>query len=348
MSAAPDPPDLPASVVADAEGVADAADARAGITTRPALPHELDGVLARFDATWGVGRGPDHSMLQAIDHAGNTLLVAVEAGRVPDAPQAGAPLGATLGFLGWSGGLHLHSHMNAVDPTVRGRGIGVALKLRQRAICLAHGVTEVRWTYDPLIRRNARMNLVRLGAEVVAFHPDFYGDLHDAISGHDRSDRFEVRWRLDSPRTARALARAPQPKWRSEGGLALVADFEHVRAEDPEVAARLRDASREAFAVLWGLDTRPASPGATRPPEGPASPGAPRPPEGPASPGAPRPPEGPASPGAPRPPEGAASPGAPRPPGAASPGAPRPPALRPELDAAGDYVFTRDDPDREA
>ncbi len=70
--------------------------------------------------------------------------------------RAPPPVGATLGFLGWSGGLHLHSHMNAVDPAARGRGIGVALKLRQRAVCLAHGVDEMRWTYDPLIRRNAR------------------------------------------------------------------------------------------------------------------------------------------------------------------------------------------------
>jgi predicted GNAT superfamily acetyltransferase len=273
VSAAPAPLDPPTSVAADAEAVADAADERAGVRTRAALPHELDGVLARFDATWGAGRGPDRSMLQALDHAGNTLLVAVPPAA---SPQPTEPLGATLGFLGWSGGLHLHSHMNAVDPTVRGRGIGVALKLRQRAMCLAHGVTEVRWTYDPLIRRNARMNLVRLGAEVVAFHPDFYGDLHDAISGHDRSDRFEVRWRLDSPRTRRALARTPQPRWRTEGTLALVADFEHVRAESPEVAAMLRDASREAFAAFEIG------------------------------------------------------------------------ALRPELDADGDYVFTRDDPDREA
>jgi predicted GNAT superfamily acetyltransferase len=187
------------------------------------------------------------------------------------------PIGATLGFLGWTGGLHLHSHMNAVDPAARGRGIGVALKLRQRAVCLAHGVTEMRWTYDPLIRRNAYLNLVRLGAEVVAFHPDFYGRLDDAITGADHSDRFEVRWRLDSPRTARAIARGPVPEWRAEGGLALVADYERMRVDSPEVAARLRVASRDAFAVLV---------------------------------------------------EGS--------------------GVRAELDANGDYVFTRDDPDREA
>ena len=270
--ASPQPASSPLrSVVAEAEAMADAADDRAGIRTRPARPDELATVLARFEATWGVGRGPDRSMLQALEHAGNTVLIAV-----PRSDDADA-LGATLGFLGWSGGLHLHSHMNAVDPAARGRGVGVALKLRQRAVCLAHGVDEMRWTYDPLIRRNARLNLVRLGAEVVAFLPDFYGELGDAITGADRSDRFEVRWRLGSPRTTRALALGPLPAWRSEGGIDLVADFEAVRDADPEVASRLRDASREAFAVL-------------RPDTG----------------------------------------------------------LRAELDSTGDYVFTRDDPDREA
>ncbi len=285
-----DSPRLPASVVADAEAMADAADARAGLRTRAARPDEIGGVLARFESTWGVGRGPDHAMIQAIEHAGATVLVAVPdddgapadaAGPDDAAPDDAAapdlPLGAVLGFLGWNDGLHIHSHMNAVDPAARGRGIGLALKLRQRAICLAHGVDEVRWTYDPLIRRNARMNLVRLGAEVIAFLPDFYGELDDEITGADRSDRFEVRWRLDSPRTRRALARGPVPEWRAEGHLALVADYEHVRVADPEASARLREASREVFAALE-LD----------------------------------------------------------------------PTLRVELDAAGDYVLTHDDPDREA
>ena len=240
--------EVSASLIAEAEAMADAADARSGVRTRPARRDELDGVLARFESTWGSGRGADLATIQALEHAGNTVLVAVPEDERADA--AATPIGATLGFLGWSGGLHVHSHMNAVDPTARGRGIGVALKLRQRAVCLEHGITEIRWTYDPLIRRNARMNLIRLGAEVTDFYPDHYGELRDAITGADHSDRFEVRWRLDSPRTARALARGPVPEWRAEGGLPLVADYERVRAEDSDAAARLRAASREAFAVF--------------------------------------------------------------------------------------------------
>jgi predicted GNAT superfamily acetyltransferase len=251
-----------AATLARAHALADEADRRSGIRTREARPDELAGALARFDATWGVGRTVDLASLKAIAHAGNTVLVAVpEPGRADAGGELAAPgdlpLGAALGFLGWDGGLHVHSHMNAVDPGARGRGIGVALKLRQRAICLEHAIDEVRWTYDPLIRRNAHMNLVRLGAEVIAYHPDFYGELRDAISGGDRSDRFEVRWRLASPRVARALARMPQPAWNAEGGLALTADFEGVRAADPRAAADLRDASREAFAMLAEGRLRP-------------------------------------------------------------------------------------------
>ncbi|GAA1751201.1 hypothetical protein [Agromyces humatus] len=292
-------PHVVAAIVREAHEAADVADRRAAVITRPAVGDELDAVLDRFTVTWGEGRGPDRSILQALDHAGNTLLIAVPTepatrnGRVearppqedasrnpadPPRPPPAPALGALLGFLGWGDGVHLHSHMNAVDPVARGRGIGLALKLRQRAICLEHGVAEVRWTYDPLIRRNARMNLVRLGAEVIAFHPDFYGRLDDAITGADRSDRFEVRWRLDSPRTTRALARESQPAWSARGGLALVPDFEGLRADDPAEAARLRELSRAAFAALGD----------------------------------------------------------------------RGQGLRVELDAAGDYVFTTDDPDREA
>ncbi|MCD2442910.1 hypothetical protein LQ757_11570 [Agromyces sp. SYSU K20354] len=273
MTAAP--PHVVAAIVREAHAAADVADRRAAVITRPAVGDELDAVLARFTVTWGVGRGPDRSMLQALDHAGNTLLIAIPTG--PGSAPVPA-LGALLGFLGWGDGVHLHSHMNAVDPAARGRGIGLALKLRQRAICLEHGIDEVRWTYDPLIRRNARMNLVRLGAEVIAYHPDFYGRLDDAITGADRSDRFEVRWRLDSPRTTRALAGEPQPVWSARGGLALVPDFEGLRSDDPAEAARLREQSRSAFAALGDRGL----------------------------------------------------------------------GLRVELDAAGDYVFTTDDPDREA
>ncbi|MFF2389678.1 GNAT family N-acetyltransferase [Agromyces sp. NPDC058104] len=251
-------------VVKAAEALAEAAELRSGVVTREAAEHEITAVLERFEATWGEGRGPDHSMIRALLHAGATVLVAVaddeggvDASATPPFAEPGALLGATLGFLGWSEGLHLHSHMNAVAPEARGHGIGLALKLRQRAIALAHGVDEVRWTFDPLIRRNARMNLVRLGAEVAAYLPEFYGVIGDEITGADRSDRFEVRWRLDAPRVERALAGAPAPAWSGDERFGLVADFESLRRADPVEAARLREASVAAFTRMARQGLRP-------------------------------------------------------------------------------------------
>ncbi|MET0976378.1 MAG: hypothetical protein ABWX82_11975 [Leifsonia sp.] len=241
------------ALIREAYALADAAAAAAGVRVRDADPRDMDAVVGLFERTWGQGRSPDRAMLQAMDYAGNTVLIATEAG--PGA--ASVAVGATLGFLGWEGGLHLHSHMNAVAPWRRSGGVGHALKLLQRAICLERGVDVVRWTFDPLIRRNAHVNLVKLGAEVTAFLPDFYGRLDDAITGTDRSDRFEVRWRLDSARVRRALARQSQPEWTNEGIFELAPDFETLRAEDPDLAGRLRVASRETFPRALATGLRP-------------------------------------------------------------------------------------------
>ena len=67
------------------------------------------------------------------------------------------------------------------------------------------GIQEVRWTYDPLLARNARFNLGRLGAVAVGLLPAFYGQMTDRLNRGDRSDRFEVRWLLGSDRVLRAV-----------------------------------------------------------------------------------------------------------------------------------------------
>jgi chorismate synthase len=69
----------------------------------------------------------------------------------------------------------------------------------------------VTWTYDPLLIRNARLNLVRLKARAVAYLPDVYGRL-GGLYGPLPTDRFEVHWRLDSREVEQAaLGRASEP-----------------------------------------------------------------------------------------------------------------------------------------
>lgn len=97
----------------------------------------------------------------------------------------------------------IHSHLLAVRPGAQRRGLSVLLKLYQREWCLARGIGLVTWTYDPFMLRNARLNLVRLGAVVPVFLPDFYGKV-GGIYGELPSDRFEVHWKLESPAVERA------------------------------------------------------------------------------------------------------------------------------------------------
>ena len=97
----------------------------------------------------------------------------------------------------------IHSHLLAVRPDAQRRGLSVLLKLFQREWCLARGIGLVTWTYDPFMLRNARLNLVRLGAVVPVFLPDFYGKV-GGIYGELPSDRFEAHWRLESPAVERA------------------------------------------------------------------------------------------------------------------------------------------------
>ncbi len=90
-----------------------------------------------------------------------------------------------------------HSHLLAVLPKFRGRGLSVRLKLFQRRWCLARGIRLVTWTYDPLLVANARLNLVRLRARARIYLRNVYGKL-GGLYGPLPTDRFEVFWNLGS------------------------------------------------------------------------------------------------------------------------------------------------------
>jgi predicted GNAT superfamily acetyltransferase len=115
--------------------------------------------------------------------------------RHPRAPRARSRLGFVLGFVGLEDGLHLHSTSSACCPATDRVGIGYALKLAQRAACLDQGIDEVRWTFDPLVARNGRFNLVRLGAVATRIPPVVLRRHARRGESRRRSDRFEVRWR---------------------------------------------------------------------------------------------------------------------------------------------------------
>ena len=96
-----------------------------------------------------------------------------------------------------------HSHMLAVRRAWRGRGLSVRLKLFQRSWCLGRGIRLVTWTFDPLLTKNAHLNLVRLRARATCYLPNLYGPLGGLYGGLP-TDRFEVHWRLASTEVVRA------------------------------------------------------------------------------------------------------------------------------------------------
>ena len=96
--------------------------------------------------------------------------------------------------------LHLHSHMTAVKESCRNRNIGTALKFHQKAWALDHGYETITWTFDPLVRRNAKLNLVKLGVQVFDYFSDFYGNLPDLLNAGDPTDRVIAHWDIANPR----------------------------------------------------------------------------------------------------------------------------------------------------
>ena len=99
---------------------------------------------------------------------------------------------------------YLHSHMLAVRPSHRNRGLGAQLKWEQRREALSRGIRHMEWTFDPLQIKNAFLNIHRLGAISRAYLVDFYGVSSSRLQGGLPTDRLLAEWELDSPRvTAR-------------------------------------------------------------------------------------------------------------------------------------------------
>lgn len=112
----------------------------------------------------------------------------------------GTMLGFIFGFLGMTtdGRLKHCSHMAAVLPRAQGREIGYRLKLFQREEVLKQGIELITWTYDPLQRINARLNIAKLGAIARTYYPNLYGTMTSGVNAGVPSDRFEVEWWLQS------------------------------------------------------------------------------------------------------------------------------------------------------
>jgi predicted GNAT superfamily acetyltransferase len=195
-------------VLADADDVAARAAKAAGVVVRELESlAELAAMTALFDEIWEPDPGNPSmrlDLLRAMTKAGNYASGAYDV-------VSGALLGACVGFFGPPAHAELHSHIAGVVPAGLGRSVGFALKVHQRAWCLRRDVRVIAWTYDPLIRRNAYFNLVKLGARPVEYLRNFYGVMDDVINGGTETDRMLVHWDLRSAAAAEACAGKPRP-----------------------------------------------------------------------------------------------------------------------------------------
>jgi predicted GNAT superfamily acetyltransferase len=218
--------------MSDAWEMAGEAAAAAGVELRGLTRLEdAEAILDVMIDTWGEHQLIPREVLRALPESGN----------VPIGAFSGERMVAYV--LGWAGvdpidGLHVHSHMLAVRPGLRHGGVGYALKLAQRAQALEQGIEIVRWTFDPMVARNAYFNIVKLGAVCDRFERNFYGAMEDVLNRGERSDRFVVRWDLTRRPGPRAVAPAV---W-----LEVPRHLEDLRDSSPEEAATWRDRVADA------------------------------------------------------------------------------------------------------
>ena len=99
-----------------------------------------------------------------------------------------------------------------IRPGNRDSGVGFMLKRAQWQMVRKQGLDHITWTYDPLLSRNAYLNITKLGAVCNTYRRAEYGDMRDGLNAGLPSDRFQVDWWINTRRVEHRLGkRARQP-----------------------------------------------------------------------------------------------------------------------------------------
>ena len=102
------------------------------------------------------------------------------------------------------------SHMMGIHPNYRDSGVGYALKRAQWQMVRHQGLDHITWTYDPLLSRNAYLNISKLGAVCNNYRRAEYGEMRDGLNAGLPSDRFQVDWWINTRRVERRLSKRPR------------------------------------------------------------------------------------------------------------------------------------------
>jgi predicted GNAT superfamily acetyltransferase len=234
---------------------------------------------------------PGHLLITAVHNGGLVVGVFGQS----DSESEDVPLvGFVFGFPGLyptpDGPRLKHcSHQLGVHPDYRGRGLGFLLKRAQWQMVRHQGIDRITWTYDPLLSRNAYLNIARLGAVSNTYLRELYGEMRNGLNVGLPSDRFEVDWWVNTERVGRRLSSksrlkldlahflaagaeiinptqvtqegTPVPTTMEKDILAgeqptlilveIPANFQQLRSSDIELARTWRMHTREIFEVLF-------------------------------------------------------------------------------------------------
>src|SRR5919106_2402551 len=195
-------------------------------------PAEMRAVEELQKEVWGV---PD------LDVVPLTHLIAVQAagGVLLGAFDRKTLVGFVYGFVAQDDGeMAHHSHMLAVKHDYRNFNLGYKLKLAQREAVLAQGINLITWTFDPLQGLNAYFNFAKLGVISDRYLINFYGEEAASFLHQSGTDRFWVKWILDSERVIKSLHKtdvAPEDS-TDKLLLELPGDINAIQRESPETA----------------------------------------------------------------------------------------------------------------
>lgn len=171
------------------------------------------------------------------------------------------PIAAAFALVGKSlshtpSELNLHSHAAGVVSMRAGEGIGAMLKQHQWQWARENGFATITWSFDPLVRRNAWFNMIKLGAQVTGYFQNFYGELDDGINAGEQSDRVLVRWNVLNSKTPQSLGLVDVRD--GDVVIATPVDIETLRKVDKQQAQQWRAEQRALFldAVHDGYQVR--------------------------------------------------------------------------------------------
>jgi len=195
-----------------------------------------------FDLTWAMDAGTEitPNLLQAMVHSGSYLSGAFINNEI---------VGAAFAFPATNNGLHLHSHMTAVLDGYRDKGVGYALKIDQWNWTKKQNYSHLSWTFDPLVRRNAKLNIVKLGVDISDYFPNFYGAMPDSLNAGDESDRLMVLWStdMDEPKARQLIAHAKPDDILIE----VPEDIVAIRFKDQSESMKWRRQVRDQFLAAF-------------------------------------------------------------------------------------------------